>query len=180
MKKIVSLLLSFVMLLSLFACGEGGLSLKGGSSNDKEGYIGDTLSTYWFDFTVDDAYSCASYHDYTAAAGSKLVVVRMTLKNDCGASVDMWGDDFVLLWETGNDDDDVDMAVALPAGLSDEQFPDEYTLGINQSKSYAAVYEVPEGYRDFAVAFMEIFESDSDPEGETGDTFFVYFTPEEK
>lgn len=178
MKKIVSLLLSFVMLLSLFACGEGGLSLKGSSTSDKEGYIGDTLSTYWFDFTVDDAYSCSAYHDYTAAAGNKLVVAAMTLKNDCGASVDMWGDDFVILWNTG--DDDVDMALALPGGLSDEQFPDEYTLGINQSRSCTAVYEVPESCRDFAIAFMEIFESDTDPDGETGETYFVYFTPEEK
>ena len=178
MKKFVSFLLAFVMLLALTACGEGGLSLNGSNSNDKEGYIGDTLSTYWFDFTVDDAYSCSSYHDYTASAGKKLVVASITLKNTCGTSVDMWGDDFVILWDTG--DDDVDMEFALPGGLSDKQFPDEYTLGINQSKSYEAVYEVHEGYRDFAVAFMEIFESDSDPDGEAGETYFVYFTPEEK
>lgn len=178
MKKIVSLLLAFVMLLALTACGEGGLSLTGSQTDEKEGYIGDTLSTYWFDFTVDDAYSCSSYHDYTASAGRKLVVVSITLKNDCGMSVDMWGDDFVILWDTG--DDDVDMEFALPGGISDEQFPDEYTLGINQSKSCVAVYEVPEGYRDFAVAFMEIFESDTDPDGEAGETYFVYFTPEER
>ena len=133
MKKFVPLLLAFVMLLGLTACGEGGLSLNGSNSSDKEGYIGDTLSTYWFDFSVDDAYSCSSYHDYTASAGKKLVVASITLKNTCGASVDMWGDDFVILWDTG--DDDVDMEFALPGGLSDRQFPDEYTLSEGKVKS---------------------------------------------
>ena len=177
MKRFASFLLALVMMLSLAACGEGGLNLNpNNKSSDTEGYIGDTLSTRWFDFTVNDAYSCAEYNGYTPAAGNKLVVVTLTLKNNCGYSVDMWGDDFVILW----DDEDDGLDIPLAAGISDDQFPDEYSLGINATKSGVAVYEVPEEFRDFVIGFMEIIESDTNPDGDTGETFFVSFTPEEK
>ena len=71
MKKILTLLLAGILLV-LSACGDKD------SSNDSEGYtegfLGDTLSTYWFDFTVEDAYACQDFGGYTAAAGKQLVV----------------------------------------------------------------------------------------------------------
>lgn len=182
MKRTASFLLALIMLFSLAACGEGGLSLnpKGKDSDGpKEGYIGDTMSTYWFDFMVSDAYSCTKYHNYTPSAGNKLVVVNMTLKNTFEESVDMWGDDFVILWD-GEDDY---MDIPLPAGISDDQFPDEYVLGINAKKDGVLVFEVPEEFRDFAIGFVEISVDTENPdnlEGVEGDTFFVYFTAEEK
>lgn len=174
MKRIVSAALAFLMLMSLTACGV--LSLKDGKNGDKEGYIGDTMSTYWFDFTVDDAYSCAEYEGYAAGSGKKLVVVSMTLKNTCGHSVDMWDTDFPILWG-GEDDGDLDYPIA---PVSDEQLLLEYSLGINQSKSGVLVYEVPDSYRDFSVAFLEVFEDANDENGQDGDLFFVDFTPTEK
>ena len=179
MKRLASFLLALAAALSLAACGAGG---PGSDQKDepgtKYGYIGDTMSTEWFDFTVDDAYSCDQYQGYTPSEGYKLVVVTMTLKNDCGQSVDMWGEDFVLIW--GGDDDTMDLDIPLPAGLSDEQFPDEYVLGINATRTGVMVVEVPREFRDFTVGFMEVFESENDPDGEEGDTFFVDFTAEDR
>lgn len=176
-KRLASFALALVMALSLAACGEGGLSLNPNEKSDaKDGYIGDTLSTLWFDFVVDDAYTCTEYHGYTPDAGNKLVVVAISLKNNCGYSVDMWGNDFVILW----DDEENGIDVSLPAGLSDEQFPDEYALGINARKSGVSVFEVPEEFRDFAIWFQEFITNEDYPDGKEGDNFFVYFTPEEK
>ena len=179
MKRLASFLL-VLMMLSLAACG--GLDLDPKNAQDepgvKYGYIGDTMSTEWFDFVVTDAYSCDQYQGYTPSEGYKLVVVAMTLKNNCGQSVDMWGDDFVLIW--GDDDDTFDLDVPLPAGISRDQFPDEYVLGINASRSGVMVFEAPQAFRDFSIGFMEIFESESDPDGEEGDTFFVDFTAEDR
>ena len=177
MKRLASVLLALMMALSLAACGVGWLDFRPKDEpGTKYGYIGDTLSTEWFDFTVDDAYSCGQYGGYTPSAGYKLVVVTMSLKNNCGQSVDMWGDDFVLIW--GDDDDTFDMDIPLPAGLSDDQFPDEYVLGINASRTGVMVFEAPEEFRDFSIGFMELFESDTNPDGEEGDTYFVDFTAE--
>ena len=180
MKRLASFLLALMMLLSLAACGEGGLDFKPKDEPGvKYGYIGDTMSTEWFDFTVDNAYSCSEYHGYAPSAGYKLVVVTMSLKNNCGQSVDMWGDDFVLIW--GSDDDDTfDLDIPLPASLSSDQFPDEYVLGINASRTGVMVFEAPQEFRDFSIGFMEIFESSSNPDGEEGDTFFVDFTVEDR
>ena len=178
MKRLASFLLIPMMLLSLAACNGLDLNHKD-EPGVKYGYIGDTLSTEWFDFVVTDAYSCSEYQGYTPSNGYKLVVVSMSLKNNCGQSVDMWGDDFVLLW--GSDDDGTfDLDIPLPAGISRDQFPDEYVLGINASKSGVMVFEVPEEFRDFSIGFMEIFESESNPDGDEGDTFFVDFTAEDR
>lgn len=196
MKRFASFLLALVMALSLAACGEGGLSLNPGDNADEKetatvpvteepseddsgiesGYMGDKMSTYWFDFTVDSAYTCAEYGNYTASAGNKLLVVTLSLKNTWGKSLDMWGDDFLILWDDGDDAIDV----SLPAGISDDQFPDEYVLGINESKTAVSIFEVPEDFRDFAIWFQELYEDETNPDGRVGDDFLVYFTAEEK
>ena len=167
MKRLASCLL-FLMMLSLAACGE--------SKDDfgvKYGGIGDTMSTEWFDFVVEDAYSCGRYHSYAPSAGDKLVIVTMSLKNNCGQPVDMWGEDFVILW--GGDDGAAGVDIPLPAGLSDDQFPDEYVLDASASRTGVMVFEVPREFRDFGVRFMEIFD-----DGGEGNTFFVDFTAEDR
>ena len=181
MKRLASLLLALAVALSLSACGQGGLDLgPGGGDGLKQGVPGDTLSTRWFDFTVDGAYSCARYGSYAAGAGNKLVVATITLKNTFGGPVDMWGDDFAILWD--DPDQDGGAAPALPEGISDEQFPDEYVLGTDEVRTGRAVYEVPQDFQDFALAFQEIFEDLDNPDnldGVEGDTFLVSFTAPE-
>ena len=173
MKRLASFLVVLVMALPLAACGEGGLDF--GPEEEpgvKYGSMGDTLSTAWFDFTVDGAYSCSEYCGYASSAGYKLVVVAMTLKNDRGEPVDLWGDDFVIFW--GDDDSDLD--IPLSAGLSGDQFPDEYVLSANELRAGVMVFEVPEEFRDFGIMFTDFFESETDPDGDAGSTYRVDFT----
>ena len=172
MKRLVSLLLP-VMLLSLAACVNGPDLQEPGA---KYGGIGDSMSTEWFDFTVTDAYSCCQYQGYTPTDGYKLVVVAMSLKNNCGQEVDVWGEDFVLLW--GDGDDTLD--IPLPAGLSGDQFPDEFVLGANEIKNGVMVFEAPREFGDFSISFMEIFVSETSLDGEEGGTFFVEFAAEDR
>ena len=172
MKRLVLLLLP-VILLFLTACSDRSEPHEPGV---KYGGIGDAMSTEWFDFTVTDAYSCDRYQGHTPSEGYKLVVVTMSLKNDCGQPVDVWGEDFVLRW--GDGDDALD--IPLPAGLSDDQFPDEFVLGINETKSGVMAFEAPREFRDFSISFVEIFVSETNPDGEEGGTFFVKFTAEDR
>ncbi len=37
------------------------------------------------------------------------------------------------------------------------------------------MYEVPEGYQDFSISYMEYFDDDS-----TGDTYFVFLPPKNR
>ena len=175
MKRLASFFLLLMMLLSLAACGG-----SKDHSNAEYGGVGDTMSTAWFDFTVTDAYSCAQYQGYLPSEGYKLVVVALSLKNDCGRPADMRGDDFVICW--GDDDDIFSEDIPLAAGLSGDQFPDEYILDANESKTGVMVFEVPQEFHEFTVRFMEPFASDfdADPDSDEGETFFVDFTAEDR
>lgn len=46
-----------------------------------EAVLGETVSTRWFDCTVEEAEARKSYESDTASSGNKLVVVELELKN---------------------------------------------------------------------------------------------------
>lgn len=188
MKKLLSLALACLLLASLAACGgssndrgplTGGSPASNGSNNSGSqdndgyqeggdwGYIGDVMHTYWFDFTVDDAYTCAEYEGYTASEGKQLVVATLSLKNTFLQSLPMSQTDFQIQWG-GEGDDDYEWPIS---AVSEAQLPDEYTLAINESRSGVVVYEVPAGTSDFSISFGEYFEDESE-----GDVYFIYFT----
>ena len=184
MKRLASFLLASVMMVSLAACGENGLSLRPGNPNSSgdayreggaKGYIGDILHTYWFDFVVNSAKLCQEYEGCTAYDGYRLLVVDMSIKNTVDFSIPMYWSDFPILWGDGDEDG----AYPLPKdefNATRNIFPDEYTLGINENKSGVLVYEVPvTDVPDYMLVYWEIFD-DGTEEGEEGDTYIVYFT----
>lgn len=183
MKKLLTIFLSLTLIFSLTACS-GGLDLNPNSGNSDgyqeggaEGHIGDTMHTYWFDFTVDEAYATQEYEGYTAQDGYRLIVVTITAKNTFDKSVPMWDTDFVIEWQDENSE--YMYEVPLPA-YTDGQFPEEYELAVNESATYVAVYEVPVvDSLDYDIGFMEYFDTDN-PDDEEGDVYFVYFTAEER
>lgn len=172
-----ALLAVLVGLGALTACGGGNENgATGGETEDQEegyvpggdlGYLGDAMHTYWFDFTVEDAYLCQSYDSYTAADDAQLVVVTLAVQNTVLQSLPMSRYDFQIQWG-GDGEDDYAWPIAATTG---DQFPDEYSLGINEERSGVLVYEVPAGAVDFSVSFTEYFDDDT-----VGDVYFVYFT----
>jgi len=140
-----------------------------GDGSEQVFYIGDTISTVWFDFTVDSVEVLNEYEGYTAQEGKKLLVVQLSLKSTFTSSSDMFQEDFVAGWDLV-DEDDFDYVEPLSA-YCDAQFPDEYSLGINESRTGLLIYEVPADQKDFWINFMEYFADES-----YGDSYFVYFT----
>ena len=70
-KRLLALALAALLALgALTACGSDGGTAGGeaDSAGQEEGYVpggglgylGDVMHTYWFDFTVEDAYACQS------------------------------------------------------------------------------------------------------------------------
>ena len=211
MKKLLSVLLTVLLLLSLAACGgkdgddasggsdaSNGSNVSGGSSDEDssgsgsagdgvyaedgyaEGRLGDTMHSYFFDFTVNSAYVADTYEGYTPAEGCQVLVVDITVKNTSSSSIEMWDDDFQAQWS----DSQVTEQYAWPMTeehepASDSQLPDEYELGVNEERSGLLVYDVPTGEKDFSISYLELFD-DGTEEGEEGDMFFVFFTAESK
>lgn len=143
-----------------------------------EGFLGDTLRTSWFDFTVNDAYLCDEYEGYVAAEGNELLVADLTIYNYGTYSVPMYDTDFELLWYDADNEFCYAFPVTCPVDEGDEavepvgdMLPGEYTLGIHRTMEGVHVYEIPAGSSDFSIGFQEYFEDETE-----GDVFFVYFT----
>ena len=224
MKKYLALLLSLAFAVCLSACdrlpGSVGDLLDStgdpaGSANTDSGvgypedgyasgYMGDTMHTAFFDFTVDSAYTTQEFDGLTAAGegmsylteyydrpapadGCKFLVVEITLHNTTTMSQPMFVADFQVQWDLqeGEDEDQnyafpLDQSQANESGdyvyysLSEMQLPAEYDLGINEERTGILLYAVPAGAKDYAVFFEEYFSDDT-----IGDLFQVSFNAEE-
>jgi hypothetical protein len=63
--------------------------------------------------------------------------------------------------------------------VGENQLPGTYPMAVDEERSGELVYEVPSGFTDFSIAYLEQFVDDSGEES-TGETFFVYFTAEDQ
>ena len=192
MKRLLSLTLA-LLLLALAACGgdSGGRDPggSGGAGNGEvqaeDGYaearIGDLVHSYFMDFTVNSAYTASEYHGHTAPEGMKVLVVEITIKNTFNESLPMYDDDFQGQWSASSETDEFSWPITEGEGGSDldtvaeEQLPAEYELAVNESRTGDLVFDVPADEKDFSISHLELFDDDSE-----GDTFFVYFTAEER
>ncbi len=131
MKRLLSLLLALVMLFSLTACSEDGLTLNPNSktsppstdevkddNNDTGedglilpdedglavGYEGDTLHTAFFDMTIDNPRTCEEFDGLTPTEGYKFLVADLTLYNYTDHTQPMFDTDFEVVWDLDDDD----------------------------------------------------------------------------
>ena len=139
-----------------------------------EGKPGDSMHTYWFDYTVTDAYICDEYGGYLPKAGYEVLVVEMAVRNTFDERIPMFDDDFQAQWNDMSDN-----AYAWPIEdaefLGEDVLPAYYVLEEGQVVMGLLLFEVPVGYTDFSLAYWEIFDDDT-----YGDLFFLDFTVERK
>lgn len=176
MRRLGTILVLGALSLSLLTgCGD-----KTGYAKDgfAEGRLGDTMHTYFFDFTVNSAYLCDTYEGYTPILeGYQLLVADVTVKNTNRESIPMYDTDFQVQWSDVSEDAyDVPITYYTDA-VSDQQLPTEYELAVDEERTGLLVFEVPAGETDFSISYLELFD-DGTEEGKEGDTFFVYFTAE--
>lgn len=198
------LLLTLLFTLSLTGCGllnkftkekapEFSIDLTEGSyaEGGADGYLGDVIHTYWFNFAIDEAYTCSAYGNYTAPEGSQLLVVHMGIRNTTKSSVPMSDADFQAIWSDEADDayawpittdeNVMNNQVQVSQQLSEQQLPCQYDIPVKGTVMGDLVFvvpaQLPDGSpnRDFAVDFLEMFDDDS-----TGDYYAVYFTADDR
>ena len=174
MKKIAALLLAAVMAVSVVGCGDYANAVIRPKNGLAEGKIGNTMRTYWFDFSVNSAYLCDSFSGYEADNGNSLLVVDITVTNTFGESLPMFDSDFWVEWDS-NDEYAYAYPVENAASLSRDILPGEYYLAVDETETGLLLFEVPNGYTDYAIAYIEVNTDD-----ETGDFFVVYFEPDQR
>lgn len=183
MKRSFSLALALLLALALTACGgkDRGTSDSGASGQEiyaedgyAEGCAGDLMHSYFMDFTVNSAYTAAEYHGHTAPEGMRVLVVEMTVKNTSSTSLPMYDVDFQGQWTASAETDEFAWPITEETD-AEEQFPAEYELAVNESRTGTLVFDVPEDEKDFSISHQELFDDDTE-----GDMFFVFFTAEAK
>lgn len=159
---------------------DGGYYVKGGDA----GGLGDVMHTYFMDFLVAEAYTCASLGSYAPAGDSRLLVVKISVKNTMTATLPMYDVDFRVRWGGTEDGNDYAWPVTTSAepytnqvkvkrSLSPEQLPGEYEVAVNETRTGLLVYQVPASETEFSLSFQEYFS-----DGSQGDSYRVAFTAE--
>lgn len=186
-KKQASLVVAAVLAAAvLTGCG---VFSDGSDSNaakvgypDEEGYaegkLGDTMHTEFFDFTVNSAYTCASYEEYTPADGNQMIIVELTVRNTFSENIPMTGTDFQIQWS--DDAEDVlgyPITLTLESGktIGQDMFPFRYELAKKESRTGILAYEVPVGETEFSISYQTVFDNES-----IGNLFFVFFKADRK
>ena len=190
MKKFAGIIVATMLAFSLVGCGPvdsaiqniagGSLGNSGVVTADDDGYaegrIGDVMKTYFFNYSVNSAYTCNEYEGYTPSEGNKLLVVEVTVKNTDRSTVTMYDTDFQVQWGDDDNDDAYDAPITYYGNtVSDEQLPEEYDLAVNEERTGLLVFEVPEDSKDYSISYLEQFSNDTE-----GDVFFVFFTAKDK
>lgn len=172
MKKLIATLLAAMSVVMLAGCGSGKvIRPKDGYA---EGSMGDTMRTYFFDYSVNSAYLCDTFEGYSAKDGYEILVAELTIKNNDSRNVEMYDSDFQIQWGD-NAADAFDFSLTFyNETFSNKVFPGTYTLSSKESRTGLLVFEVPAGYSEFSISYLELFETD-DPDDQEGDIFFVYF-----
>lgn len=173
MRKTGLLIAAGLLCLGLLAgCGP-----KEGYAQDGygEGFMGDTMHTYFFDYTVNSAYLCDEFEGYIPSLeGYRLLVADVTVKNTFNESIPMYDSDFQVQWNS-DDADAYDVPITYYTdAVSSQQLPGEYDLAVDEERSGLLVFEVPEGNADFSISYLELFD-----DGTQADVFFVFFTAED-
>ena len=117
-QRLLALAMAAAMVLGLTACG--------GSGSSSEGRTGDTMETFFFDFTVNSAYLTKDYEGYTPAEGNALLVADITVKNTNQKSIEMYDTDFQIQWDDGDD------AFAYPITINTETYEELDPVGDSQ------------------------------------------------
>lgn len=174
MRRWWSLLLVAAILTSVSGCSWGQNKGTGDYAP------GDTISTYWFDFSLDTVDVIDSYDGYRPASGNQLVACRLSLKNTFDEDISMSQTDFFLLWphasgDTSSEQDEMTGTYALPK-FSNRQLEDTYNLEPGESREGDLVFEVPETTGRAALVFEEYYvDSESETGYSIGDRYQVWF-----
>lgn len=167
--------LALTLLAALLAALLGGCS--SGTGVEKNQFeVGDKVTSYWFDFTVDRVETAETYENYTAQEGCRLAVCRLTIKNTFDEDVPMGWADFILQWDSADDPEagGTEGAYALPQ-YAEEQFPDEYILEKGAAREGVLVFEVPEQVSRAAIVFQELYaDGESGSQYTEGGSYYVW------
>ncbi len=198
-KKFGAVLICAMMVCVMTACeNNSSFGENFGSNKDSmigypedgyaDGYLGDTMHTVFFDFTINSAYRSSEFDTLIAVEGYRFLEAEITLKNTSEVPQPMYFWDFQIEWdaqpgETENETYGFPLYEEVQdkkgesefVSISQQQLPTYYTLDVGETRTGILLYMVPEGSSDYVISFEEYLENE-----ELGDSFYVWFNAEDK
>ena len=138
-----------------------------GEFNYIDGTVGQTISTYFFDFIVKDSGEAdAAALGWELDEGNKLIWTEIYIENTLGREIPMFYNDFLL------DHADFESILdPIPFCELPDQLDDEYELADGESVQGKFYFEVPN-----SINIFEVFTYDDFDGQETENLYFVKFT----
>lgn len=169
MKRLAAMLLATALLLGLTACHQPA------EDPVHTAEVGESVSTYWFDYTLTRVKLVDHWGDYVAGEGERLLLCDLRLESTVDSTVPMGWDDFLLRWGATENSIPSEALAPLPWCM-DGQLPDEFDLdGKGAEEQGLLIYRVPDEVEEVAFAFQERFnEGESDSRYTAGDTFLTW------
>ena len=164
-KPVLWFLLSLLLVLS--GCGQ-----ETGYPEDglAQGELGDTMHSYFFDYTLHQATLQQEFQDLQPAQeGDAFWVADVEVKNTGKEPITMYDVDFRVEW--GEDLYDAPITY-YQEPVSKKQLPIEYELQGGESRRGLLVFEIPKETKEVALCYQEAFENGTEG-GEPGDKFRV-------
>ncbi len=177
MKKIIRLTILLIMLLlitaQLIACaGQKNEEIQEDEEPDVQtitANMGDSLTTMFFDFTLNSANVVSSYEDLVPSdANYKLVLVNLTYTSTFLHDISVKDSDFYLIF-------DGEKKAYTYNALTENMMPLEETLSQGEAKTYDLLFAVPSSETEFSLCYNELY-SDEEAQHKEGNTFLVNFT----
>lgn len=131
-------------------------------------FMKDTVSSVWFDMTVNSVIFTDSYKGCTASAGDTLAVVDVTLKNTTDIAIEMYYNDFMIFYNLGNESES-EYGTELAAFVDGADVGSAFTLSGSKTAQY--VFSLPkDAAEDYAFEYLESYS-----DGVTGNLFVIIF-----
>ncbi len=162
-KTIVSLCL--VLMLVFTACGGEKYGPLLAAAKEAElyagklttGFVGDTLTNSFFEWTVTNVRTETELYGKTANAGKKFVVMDVSVTNTTDEEYEIGNYDFVSYVEP---DMDTGLVETMDS-FNDAMYPDEEMLAPGKTRSGTLVFEVDESVEEIIIDYIEFIGEDS-------------------
>lgn len=120
---------------------------------------GDTMSTAFFDMTVNSATLQSEIDGYVPTNDTdRFLVVNITVKNtfDSDNPIPMSDADFQLSYDDADEND----AVYPESAFAEDQLPASYEIAKGDSTTGNLIYVVPDGAADFKIYYYDLWDDD--------------------
>lgn len=181
MKKIMKYLMTGLTACMLTACT---------SYKTITGNVNESVSTMFYQFTVEDCYSTLAIGEHKPQDGKMFVVVSVSIENTYKGKLSLTDHHFQLQTLSSSDDEedsestasassDISYVLPLSGSYLADELPSSYDLEQSETKKGTLVFEMPATDTVFNFCSADYFSygsSTSSPS--TGNTYFVQITPE--